>query len=79
MNHSRILKGSFRNNGGIMTTTTAKLHKIPAAMERLGIGRSKLYELMDSGAIRSVKVGKSRLISESAIVEFINRLDQGAA
>ncbi|MFX1757256.1 helix-turn-helix transcriptional regulator [Rhodococcus sp. As11] len=62
-----------------METTTAKLHRLDAACDRLGIGRSKLYELMDAGEIRSVKIGRNRLVPESAIVEFIERLENSAA
>lgn len=53
----------------------AKLHRIEAAADRLGVGRSTLYGLMNSGQLRSVKIGKNRLIPESAIVEFIGRLE----
>lgn len=62
-----------------LATAVAKLHRIDAACERLGIGRSKLYELMDANEIRSVKIGRNRLVPESAIVEFIERLESGAA
>ena len=62
-----------------MVETTARLHKLPVAQARLGIGRSKIFELMASGELRSVKIGRVRLIPESAIVEFIERLEQGAA
>ncbi|MFI8661855.1 helix-turn-helix domain-containing protein [Rhodococcus qingshengii] len=57
----------------------ARLHRIEAAAERLGVGRSTLYGLMDSGQLRSVKIGKNRLVPESAIVEFIGRLESEAA
>lgn len=57
----------------------AKLHRIEAAAGRLGIGRSTLYGLMNSGQLRSVKIGKNRLIPESAIVEFVARLESEAA
>ena len=66
-----------------MTADTAdhppSLHQIPAAMARLSIGRSTLYTLMDTGQLRSVKVGKRRLIPESAIVEFIAQLEASGA
>lgn len=62
-----------------MEETAARLHKIPAVMGRLGVGRSKVFELMASGELRSVKIGRTRLIPESAIVEFIERLEKGAA
>jgi excisionase family DNA binding protein len=51
-----------------------RLHQLDAAMARLGIGRSTLYRLMDSGQLRSVKIGARRLVPESAIVEFIEGL-----
>ncbi|MGW5376233.1 helix-turn-helix domain-containing protein [Nocardia sp. NPDC003999] len=57
---------------------TAQLHPVPAACKRLGIGRSLLYELMDSGDLRSVKIGRRRLVPESALAEFIDRLAQGS-
>lgn len=54
---------------------TARLHSVEAVMERLGIGRSKTYEVLGSGQLRSVKVGRRRLVPESAIVEFIQNLE----
>ncbi|MCV7267757.1 helix-turn-helix domain-containing protein [Mycolicibacterium doricum] len=45
-------------------------------MERLGVGRSTVFALMASGALRSCKVGRRRLVPESAIVEFIENLEQ---
>lgn len=55
----------------------ARLHHVESVMERLGLGRSKVFELMGNGQLRSVKVGRRRLVSESAIVEFINRIEAG--
>jgi excisionase family DNA binding protein len=52
----------------------ARLHHVESVMERLGLGRSKVYELMASGQLRSCKVGRRRLVPESAIVEFIDSL-----
>lgn len=57
---------------------TARLHSLESVMERLGVGRSKVFELISAGEIRSVKVGRRRLVSESAIVEFVERLDATA-
>jgi excisionase family DNA binding protein len=44
------------------------------AAQMLGIGRSTLYELIDAGEIRSVKVGASRRIPLKAVHEYIDRL-----
>ena len=57
---------------------TARLHSLESVVERLGVGRSKVFELISAGELRSVKVGRRRLVSESAIVEFVERLDATA-
>ncbi|WP_433626057.1 excisionase family DNA-binding protein [Nocardia sp. CA-120079] len=54
-----------------MTAIQARLHTIPSACEQLGIGRSYLFELIRDGRLRSVKLGRRRLISEEAIRDFI--------
>ncbi|MFQ5861401.1 MAG: helix-turn-helix domain-containing protein, partial [Dehalococcoidia bacterium] len=43
----------------------------------LGIPRSKLYELLASGELRSVKIGKARRIPVDALQEFVQRLSEG--
>ena len=44
-----------------------------------GIGRSKVYELIASGELRTVKIGRRRLVPAAAIEEFIARLEQRGA
>lgn len=62
------------------TNETAPLaHRIPAACARLGIGHSKLYALIASGEIRSIKVGARTLIPESELVAFIAKRMEAAA
>lgn len=39
----------------------------------LGIGRSRLYAELDAGRLRSVKVGRRRLVPGEAIAAFISR------
>jgi excisionase family DNA binding protein len=58
-----------------MSHVQERLHEIPEACERLGIGRSLLYNLIKDGKLRTVKIGKRRLISESSILDFIHNLD----
>jgi excisionase family DNA binding protein len=55
------------------------LHDVETVSKRLGLGRSKTFELIASRELRSVKVGRRRLVSEAALVEFIERLDTGGA
>jgi excisionase family DNA binding protein len=44
----------------------------------LRVGRSKLYELMAAGKLRSVKIGGSRRIPATALAEFVAALKAGA-
>lgn len=56
-----------------------QLLPIPTAFSRLGVSRSCLYRLISEGAIRSVHIGKRHLIPESALGEFLSRLQTKAA
>jgi len=49
------------------------------AARALGVGRTKVYELMRSGALRSVRVGGLRRIPIAALNEFVARLEEEAA
>jgi len=53
------------------------LIKIPEVMERLAVGQTKVYELMSSGELRSVKVGRSRRVPSDDLERFIAELDDG--
>jgi len=57
------------------TGPTARLNTVEEVMERLRIGRSTAFELVGTRQLRSIKVGRRRLVSESALIEFIERLD----
>jgi excisionase family DNA binding protein len=57
---------------------TRLLLRVDEAGRRLNLGRTVMYELIRSGRLRSVKVGKLRLIPTSALVEFVDQLG-GAA
>jgi excisionase family DNA binding protein len=52
-----------------------RLWTVEQVQERLSIGRSTVFDLLGSGRLRSVKVGRRRLVSEAALSEFINQLD----
>lgn len=47
--------------------------RIPTAMAMLGLGRSKMYDLMDIGEIATVKAGKARLVIVQSLHDFITR------
>jgi excisionase family DNA binding protein len=48
------------------------------AAEALGIQRTKLYELLRQGAIKSVRIGKLRKFKPSHIREYIDSLEDAA-
>jgi excisionase family DNA binding protein len=60
----------------VVDRTNARLNTIEEVMERLRIGRSTTFELIASRRLRSVKVGRRRLVSEAALTEFIEQLDR---
>jgi excisionase family DNA binding protein len=47
-----------------------RLLSVDQAAQALGIGRTALYSEIGAGRIRSIKVGRRRLIPSSAISEF---------
>ncbi|MDI3424260.1 helix-turn-helix domain-containing protein [Streptomyces luteolus] len=49
---------------------------VAEAARRIGIGRTKMYEYVSSGAIRSVKIGSLRRIPAEAVGEFLARHHQ---
>jgi excisionase family DNA binding protein len=53
---------------------TRLLLTVPEAAEALAISRSKLYELLASGAIISVRIDGSRRIPLTALEEYVARL-----
>lgn len=52
-----------------------RLLSIDEAAEALGVGRSRLYVEVANGSLRTVKVGRRRLVPSSAITDFASRPD----
>ena len=52
---------------------------IDVASEATGIGRSKLYEMMDRGEIATVKHERQRLIKVRSLVALLDPPDTAAA
>ncbi|MCW3845976.1 helix-turn-helix domain-containing protein [Sphingomonas sp. LB-2] len=48
--------------------------RIPTAARMIGISRSKFYELLSSGDIEAVKLGRSTLIPVASLKAFIEAL-----
>jgi excisionase family DNA binding protein len=47
------------------------LLSVAQAAKRLNLGPSKVYELIASGRLRSVRIGRRRLVPAGAVVELI--------
>jgi excisionase family DNA binding protein len=67
----------FTRREAIVSTTGSELRlllRIEEAAERLGIGRSLMYELVLSGKVESVRLGRLRRIPEECLHEHVDRL-----
>lgn len=47
------------------------LYTVEEVCENLRIGRTRLYELIDSGVIKSIKIGKLTRFTHDELVAFI--------
>jgi len=54
-----------------MTTATAQLLTVPEVMARLKLGRSKVYDLIRSHRLASIKIDGARRIPADAVRDFI--------
>jgi excisionase family DNA binding protein len=56
-----------------MTATKIEplLLRVDEAAEALALSRTKVYELMASGELESVKVGRARRVPTAALVDFL--------
>jgi excisionase family DNA binding protein len=58
--------------------TGKQLYRIADAMDILSLSRSRIYELIRSGRLRTVKEGRTRLVPASAIAEYVALLEHEA-
>jgi excisionase family DNA binding protein len=56
------------------SSVTRLLYPIPDAMGQLGVGRSTVYELIASGALQTVKIGRRTLISHDELARYARSL-----
>jgi excisionase family DNA binding protein len=50
-----------------------KLLKVSDVMERLQLGKSKVFELIATGELESLKIDGARRVTEEAVDDFIAR------
>ena len=52
-----------------------KLNNIEEAQQKLGgLGRTRIFHLLQTGELRSVKIGRRRMIPDSSIAQYIDGL-----
>jgi excisionase family DNA binding protein len=59
--------------------TSRELYRVTEAMALLSLSRSVLYEELRCGRLRSVHVGRTRLIPAAAITDYVALLEREAA
>ena len=52
------------------------LYKMPEAAEILDLGLTKTYELVNSGQLRVVRVGRAIRVPAEALTEFVEELQR---
>lgn len=58
---------------------TPLLYDVTAAGQALSIGRNEIYHRIQTGEIRSVRIGRRRLIPATELAAFVDRLITEAA
>lgn len=64
---ARILLNSWRSTLELLVSPVE-------AARRLGIGRTRMFALIGSGEIKSVKVGRLRRVPVAALDDYVQRL-----
>jgi excisionase family DNA binding protein len=50
------------------------LRIVPDVVDRIGVGKTRALQLMDSGALPYVKLGRLRMVRESELENFISSM-----
>ena len=69
-----VTTNSLIHNSGEELIMEKIFYTVTEAGEALGLGRTKIYELMERGEIESVKIGTSRRISKIALEDFAKNI-----
>ena len=57
------------------TATPRLLLRIPEAAKALGLGRTKIYELITAGELPVIRVGRAVRVSVSALQKWVEKQD----
>jgi len=70
------LFGKENMEQNITKTNDTRLISIPEACKWLGIGHWAVYQQINKRALKTVKIGKRRLVSIRALNEFVASMEQ---
>ena len=56
------------------STVPALAYRVDEAAEAVRLSRSQIYELIRSGQLRTIKLGRRRLVPVQALTDYINGL-----
>ncbi len=71
--HATTTGTTQRGEGAVRLATV--LLTVEDTARALSLGRSKVYELLDAGQLRSVKIGRARRVPLEAVHEFVRGLE----
>jgi excisionase family DNA binding protein len=71
------LREELAAEAGTRAPAPDRLLSVDEAARMLGVGRTSLYQEIQAGRCRSVKVGRRRLIPESSLAEYASGSGQG--
>ncbi len=55
------------------------LYRPEEGAQMLGLSRARMFELLASGSVESVKIGRSRRIPHAALEDYVSRLRSAQA
>ena len=59
-----------------MESTEPLAMDISAGAKAIGLGRTKFYELVNSGQVQTFKIGSRRLVTMRSLRSYLERLEQ---
>lgn len=51
------------------------LYSVPEVIEMAGIGRTRLYQELNSGRLKAVKIGKRTCITKAGLESWLSKLE----
>jgi excisionase family DNA binding protein len=75
--HPEEAEGSVRQSSQLDQLRLPLVLTVEEAADRLGVGRTLMYSLVNSGAIESVRIGRLRRVPADALVTFLDELRRG--